>query len=99
MEKDSDRDRERERRKSEDTTVIQVLMVHILERESNRQYSEYEQQYYFITLKLAKRLDLSYSENKKETIIMWHGSSTMVMIAIMSEWVKSLHRARLFVTS
>ena len=64
------RDRERERWKSEDTKVIQALMVHILERESNRQYSEYEQQYYFIALKLAKRLDLSYSDNEKETIIM-----------------------------
>ena len=70
MERDSDRDRERERRKSEDTKVIQALMVHILERESNRQCSEYGQQYCFRTLKLAKRLDLSYSENKKETIIM-----------------------------
>ena len=88
MERDSDRDRERERRKSEDTKVIQALMVHILERESNRPCREYGQQYCFITLKLAKRLDLSYSENKKETIIMWHGSITMATIAIMSEWVK-----------
>ena len=59
MERDSDRDRERERRKSEDTKVIQALMVHILERESNRQCSEYGQQYCFRTLKLAKRLELS----------------------------------------
>ena len=36
---------------------------------SNTQYNEYRQQYCVIIIKLAKRLDLSYSNHWKQIII------------------------------
>lgn len=37
----------------------------------NAQYTEYGQQCYTITTKLTKKLDLSYTNHKKEMITMW----------------------------
>lgn len=48
----------------EEMEIIQVLIVSILERESNAQYTGYRQ-YCIVIIKLAKRLDCHYSHHQK----------------------------------